>query len=87
MRVDCGSGFWGLIVVQVYAGWLWFRFRNIKPIKENVWGVKVRWPTNTIAIFLGLNEEEYQSIQTQQVKNKKLKQIKSKRCLTSKKEN
>ena len=26
------------------------------------WGVKVRWLTKAVAIFLGLKEEEYQSI-------------------------
>ena len=30
-------------------------------MKENVWGVKVRWLTK--AVFLGLKEKEYQSIQ------------------------
>ena len=42
---------------------LWLKFRKITPLKENFWGVKVRWLTKAVEIFLGLKEEEYQSIQ------------------------
>ena len=31
-------------------------------MKENFWGVKVRWLTKVVTIFLGLKEKEYQSI-------------------------